>query len=208
MEKREVEPARLGGQRRSVKAADLRSAKPSWCFEVKHDIFHPGKRDADYNPRGPPAKNNLESQAPTRQCPAMLPLLRNMLAQIAGVIAGVGCIFAGENLAGRVYPPPPGFDPKNVEMVKQSAAALPPSALLIVLLSYAVGFSVAVFVATRLAATNHAVRGAVVGAFFGAATVMNLMAFPHPVWFWAGNFAVLLAATWCGIRGGLPRPKL
>ena len=137
----------------------------------------------------------------------MPPLLRNILAQIAGVIAGVVCISVGETIDGRIYPPPPGFDPKNVELVKQYAATLPATALLIVLLSYAVGFFVAVFIATRLAATNHAVRGAVVGAFFGAATVMNLMAFPHPVWFWAANFAVLLAATWLGIRCGLPRVK-
>ncbi|MDB6116039.1 MAG: hypothetical protein JWQ62_2984 [Lacunisphaera sp.] len=137
----------------------------------------------------------------------MLPLLRNIFAQIAGVVIGVIFIVMGERIDGRLYPPPAGFDAKNVEMVKQYAASLPASALLIVLLSYAVGFSVAVFLATRLAATNHAVRGAVVGAFFGAATVMNLMAFPHPVWFWAANFAVLLGATWLGIRCGLPRAR-
>ena len=137
----------------------------------------------------------------------MAPLLRNILAQIAGVITGIVCISVGETLGGRLYPPPAGFDPKNVEVVKQYAATLPPAALLIVLLSYAVGFSVAVFIATRMAATNHAVRGAVVGAFFGAATVMNLLAFPHPSWFWVGNFAVLLGATWLGIRCGLPRPQ-
>ena len=136
----------------------------------------------------------------------MPPLLRNILAQIAGVIVGVVCISVGETIDGRIYPPPAGFDPKNVEMVKQYAASLPPSALLIVLFSYAIGFSIAVLLATRLAATNHAVRGAVVGAFFGAATVLNLMAFPHPAWFWVGNFAVLLAATWLGIRLGLPTP--
>ena len=105
----------------------------------------------------------------------------------------------------RLYPLPAGFDPRNAEMVRQYAASLPATALLVVLLSYAVGFPLAVFITTRLAVTNPAQKGVLTAAFFGATSVVNLMALPHPVWFWVANFAVLLAAAWFGVRAGLAR---
>ena len=132
-------------------------------------------------------------------------LLRNILALLAGVFAGVVLVSAIQFVNNRLYPTPEGFDPRNAEMMRQYVATLPLAAFLIVLLSYLVGFTAAVGLAARLSATAHQRQGVLVAAFFGAVSVLNLRAFPHPVWFWVGNLVVLLAAIWFGLRWGLPR---
>jgi hypothetical protein len=135
----------------------------------------------------------------------MKALLRNILALLAGVFSGVILISLLEQFNVRLYPPPSGFDPRNAESVKAYAATLPPPAFLIVLGSYLVGFTAAVFLATRLSGSVHHRQGVLAAAFFGAASVMNLLALPHPVWFWVANLVVLVAAAWLGLRWGLPK---
>ena len=135
----------------------------------------------------------------------MSSLLRNILALLAGLVAGVVLISLVQAINGRLYPLPAGFDPGNPEQMKQHAASLPPLAFVIVLASYLAGFTFAVYLATRASATMHARQGVLVAAFFGAASVMNLRAFSHPDWFWVANLVVLLAAVWFGIRAGIPK---
>ena len=129
--------------------------------------------------------------------------LRNVLAVLGGILSGAVVVGLIQAINSRLYPLPANFDLQNAGMVRQYTAALPVQAFLIVLLSYAVGFPLAVFITTRLAVTNPAQKGVITAAFFGAASVMNLMALPHPVWFWIVNFAVLLFAAWFGVRAGL-----
>lgn len=138
----------------------------------------------------------------------MIPILRNFLAALVGVVAGVGLIAVAEAINLRLYPLPPGFDPANTEQMKHYSASLPATAFLVVLAGYLVGITVAVGLAARLSGSRHARQGGLVAAFFGAASLMNLRAFEHPVWFWAANFAILLAALWVGLRFGLPRTSV
>ncbi|MBL9216597.1 MAG: hypothetical protein JNG83_14055 [Opitutaceae bacterium] len=134
-------------------------------------------------------------------------ILRNILAMLAGILAGVVLVSVVQQINNRLYPTPEGFDPRNAEMMRQYIATLPPPAFLLVLLSYLVGFTVAVGLAARLSLTAHQRQGVLVAAFFGAVSFLNLRAFPHPVWFWIGNLVVLLAALWIGLRVGLPKTK-
>lgn len=135
-------------------------------------------------------------------------VVRNILAVLAGFVAGGIVIAMIQAINTRLYPLPAGFDPGNREMMRQHMATLPPLAFGIVLLSYAAGFPIAVFLAARLSATAPARQGVLIAAFFGAASVMNLLALPHPAWFWVGNFVVLFCALWAGIRGGARRPPV
>lgn len=138
----------------------------------------------------------------------MPPVVRNILAVLAGIVAGGIVISMIQAINSRLYPLPAGFDPANREMVRQHVASLPPLAFCVVLLSYAAGIPIAVFLAARLSATAPARQGVLIAAFFGAASVMNLLALPHPTWFWVANFAVLFFALWAGIRGGARRPPV
>ena len=101
-------------------------------------------------------------------------------------------------LSAKIYPPPAGLDFKDQAAVAKYMAALPLGAFLMVLLSYLVGFTLAVFLAIRLSVSQPERQGLLATMFFGAGSVMNLMGLPHPMWFWIANLAVLMVAAVVG----------
>ncbi|WP_438480429.1 hypothetical protein [Oleiharenicola lentus] len=135
-------------------------------------------------------------------------IIRNCLALLAGLVLGVVAISVSQMVSMKLHPAPAGFDPNNQEMMKAYIAALPASAFIGVLIGYLIGFIAAVYVATRFSLTSHFRQGVLVAAFFGAASLMNLRAFPHPWWFWLGNVLALFAAVWFGVRWGTPKTKV
>ncbi|MDP2137231.1 MAG: hypothetical protein Q8J74_05205 [Candidatus Didemnitutus sp.] len=76
---------------------------------------------------------------------------------------------------------------------------LPLAALLLVLASYFVGVTAGAWLAGRLSFTAHRRQVIMVTLLFTAASVMNLLAFPHPAWFWAANFAVVFGGGWIAL---------
>lgn len=140
--------------------------------------------------------------------PAPMPhLVRNILALLAGVFGGGFVVLLVQAVNGLLYPPPPGLNFRDAGQMKAYAATLPAGAFLVVLLSYLIGFTVAVFLAARLSGEAHRRQGVLTVLFFGAASVMNLTALPHPWWFWLGNAGVLAVAGWAGLRWGVPAPR-
>ena len=137
----------------------------------------------------------------------MKAILRNILALLAGLALGMLVIVIAQNINLRLHPLPAGMDVRDAEAMKAYMQTQPPLALAIVLVGYLVGFTLAVFTATRLSLTSPFRQGLLVAAFFGAASFTNLRALPHPAWFWVGNFAVLFAALWLGLRWGMPKQR-
>lgn len=132
-------------------------------------------------------------------------LIRNILALLAAVFAGGLVIMLVQSINAKLYPPPPGLDYRNAEQMKAYAATLPAGAFAVVLLSYLLGISAAVFLATRLSGNAHRRQGIIVALFFAAASIINLVSLPHPTWFWVGNVIVLLLAAWIGTKLGVPK---
>jgi hypothetical protein len=137
----------------------------------------------------------------------MKAIFRNILALIVGVVVGIVFAAIAQNINLQVHPYPAGVDPRDAETLRAHMASQPASALLVLLGGYLVGFTAAVFVATRLSLTSHFRQGMLVAAFFGAASFTNLRALPHPAWFWVGNLVVLFVALWVGVRWGLPKNR-
>jgi hypothetical protein len=125
---------------------------------------------------------------------------RRMLGTVAGLVAGFAVVFAVELIGARLYPPPPGFDPKNPEAVKHLMAMLPMGAFVLVMFAYLAASLVGALVATRVSHTP--VSGWVVGAVMLAATIANLVAMPHPTWFAAACVGAVILGTWMGGRMG------
>ncbi len=129
-----------------------------------------------------------------------------MLSLLGGAIVAIGLIGLVQIAAHTVYPPPQGLDYNDPAVLKTVMMNAPVGALLLVLLSYAVGTFVGAAIATRLSSPEVPVRqGYLVGALILAASVMNLRAIPHPLWFWIGNFVVVIAAMVLGTRFGYPK---
>ncbi len=132
-------------------------------------------------------------------------LFRNILALLAGIVAGGVAIALIQALNARLFPPPAGLDFRDQAAAAKYMGTLPVGAFLMVLLSYLIGFTLAVFLAIRLSLSSPERQGLLATMFFGAASVMNLMSLPHPMWFWIANLVVLMVAAWLG--GILGRKK-
>jgi hypothetical protein len=130
----------------------------------------------------------------------MKEVLRNTLAAMSGALVGLLLISVIEMIGAQVYPPPAGLDPKDPVAMKQFLANLPVGALLFVLLAYFLGVLGGAFVAGRFSLGGGARQAVMVTLLFLVASVMNLMAFPHPAWFWAANILVVVAAGWLALQ--------
>lgn len=130
----------------------------------------------------------------------MIQIVRNIVAAIAGTLAGGISIALIQGLNGRLYPPPPGLDWKDTAAVTAYAKTLPAGAFLVVLASYAVGVTLGAWLAGKLSATFPNRQAVVVTGLFFIASLMNLFALPHPVWFWIANLVLVPAAGWLALR--------
>jgi len=138
----------------------------------------------------------------------MSSLVRNILALLAGAIVSIVLIGLVQAAAHFLYPPPPGLDYNNPEVLKKIMMEAPVGALLMVLLSYFCGTFVGSWVAARLAADSPARQAYLIGGMMLISGLMNLFAIPHPVWFWVGSIAVFVAAAWLGGKTGAKRGPL
>ncbi|MEO8082826.1 MAG: hypothetical protein ABI780_03325 [Ardenticatenales bacterium] len=128
------------------------------------------------------------------------PLVRSVLAVIAGVIIGslvVGLI-EGANVL--LFPPPAGMRYDDPVAMGAYMAHLPITAYAVVGLGWMLGALAGGAAAARVAGRKMAVHGLLVGVILAVASVMNLVdpSLPaHPVWMWA---MALLAAPmgWLG----------
>jgi len=132
-------------------------------------------------------------------------LVRNVLAMLAGVIVAMVLMVLLQSVAHRVYPPPPGLDFTDPAVRESIMIKAPVGALLIVLASYFVGTLVGAWVAARLSADAPLRQGYLIGALLVVASVMNLRAIPHPLWFIVANIAVVIVAAYVGARLGVKK---
>lgn len=135
--------------------------------------------------------------------PLRNPSFRDLGATFAGLFTAVVLIALVQAVAHQMYPPPPGTDFNDPAALAELMANMPVGALLMVLLSYAIGTFAGALVAGRFSAAHLPARqGCIVGLMMLTAGVMNLLAIPHPAWFWAACFVVFVAAAWAGTKAG------
>lgn len=113
----------------------------------------------------------------------MHPILRNVLAVIAGLVAGsalnMGIILAG----GVLIPPPEGADVSTMEGLKAALPLFQPKHFITPFLAHALGTFAGAWIAARLA-TQHKLWFALgIGAAFLLGGVINVLSLPAPAWF-------------------------
>ena len=132
---------------------------------------------------------------------------RSILAVLAGgIVCGI-IVFAVEAISSQIYPLPPGIDLTDPDAIRAAVAQLPLGAYLFVLFAWFLGVFAGAWVAARLAPGSPVVHGMIVAGLVLVATVVNLVALPHPAWMWVGAPAAILVGGWLGARlGGRARP--
>jgi hypothetical protein len=123
---------------------------------------------------------------------------RSIGAVLAGVVVAVLCMMGIEYLGHKVYPPPPGLDPTNMESVRAVMKDIPLGALLFVLAAWVIGTVAGGAVAARIASRKPELHAIVVGLIILALTVVNLMMIPQPTWFVIVSLLAAVPAAYAG----------
>lgn len=113
----------------------------------------------------------------------MNPYVRNTLSVIAGLLIGSIVNMGLITISGSIIPPPEGADVTTVEGLKASMHLFQPKHFVFPFLAHALGTFVGALLAALIAA-NHKLKFAlVIGAFFLAGGIANVLMLPSPVWF-------------------------
>lgn len=113
----------------------------------------------------------------------MNPIVRNILAVIAGLIVGSIVNMALINISGSIIPPPPGTDLTTEEGLKAAMHLFEPKHFIFPFLAHALGTFVGALLAARLASTHKIKFALVIGAFFLAGGIYMVITLPSPVWY-------------------------
>lgn len=131
-------------------------------------------------------------------------ILRRIGAVVLGLIVTVLIVQIAELGVHAIAPPPPGMSMRNMETVKAYVAALPLSALLLVLVGSAVGVFVGAWLGAKVGHTL--VTAYIVGALFFVLGIYNAVAFPQPIWYSIALAVLNIAAPLIAARLGAPQP--
>ena len=130
----------------------------------------------------------------------MHPILRNILAVIAGLVLGSivnsGIVMIGGNL----ILPPEGADTTTMEGLAEAMPLFSPKHFLFPFLAHAIGTLIGAYIAARMAATRKMTFAIVIGAVFLVGGITMVFFVPSPVWFAALD--LILAYIPMGILGG------
>lgn len=113
----------------------------------------------------------------------MHPVLRNVLAVIAGLIIGSIVNMLLINISGYVITPPQNADVTSMEGLKTTMHLFGPEHFLFPFLAHALGTLVGAFVAAKIATTNKIKFALAIGAFFFLGGAINAYLLPAPTWF-------------------------
>jgi len=113
----------------------------------------------------------------------MNPIIKNILAVIAGLLVGSIVNMALITISGKVIPPPTDADITTMEGLEASMHLFEPKHFLFPFLAHALGTLVGAFIAAKLAANNHIKIGLLIGVFFLVGGIANIVMLPSPPWF-------------------------
>lgn len=131
----------------------------------------------------------------------MNPILKNILAVLAGAI--IGSVVNGViiMISASVIPPPEGADVTSMEGLKASMHLFQPKHFIMPFLAHALGTFVGALIAASIAATSKMKIALFVGLLFFMGGVANVINLPSPVWFTALDLVVAyFPMAWLGGR--------
>ncbi|HUD70774.1 MAG TPA: hypothetical protein VMQ62_02330 [Dongiaceae bacterium] len=120
--------------------------------------------------------------------------LRTILALVAGAVTAFLVIACLEQVGSALHPPPPGLDMHDRAAMRAFIATLPWTAFVLVLIAWGLGVCLGGYLAGRLAPRAPVLHASAITMLVALAAVANLLAIPHPAWFWASALIVIAAA--------------
>jgi hypothetical protein len=132
----------------------------------------------------------------------MHPILRNILAVLAGAFIGGVVNMALVVTGPMLITPPEGADITTMEGLSATIHLFEPKHFLFPFLAHALGTLVGAFLTVKLAVGKTFIPGMIIGVFFLVGGAMNIVQLPgSPMWF---NVLDLIAAyipmAWIGVK--------
>ena len=118
---------------------------------------------------------------------------RRIVGVLLGLVAAGLVVLVVESLGMSAFPASEGFDPTNPDL-----SLVPTAGIAMVGLAWALGPLVGGFVASLVGRPPRPVPALVLGAFFLAADIANLVAITSPPWLWVVGIAVPVPCAWLG----------
>ncbi|MBX2944314.1 MAG: hypothetical protein KF725_00660 [Cyclobacteriaceae bacterium] len=113
----------------------------------------------------------------------MNPILRNIIAVVAGIVTGSLVNMGIITISGSIIPPPDGADVTTMEGLKESLHLFEPRHFIFPFLAHALGTLVGAFVAAKIAITYRITFAIVIGCVFLVGGITNVLMLPSPLWF-------------------------
>ena len=120
----------------------------------------------------------------------MNPILKNVLAVVAGVIIGSMVNMGIIMISGSIIPPPEGGDITTMEGLKSTMHLFERKHFIFPFLAHALGTLVGAFVAAKIAAGKKMLMALLVGLFFLIGGTVNIAMLGGPMWFTALDIIV------------------
>ena len=113
----------------------------------------------------------------------MKPIVRNILAIIAGLIAGSFVNMGIIMISGSIIPPPEGVDNTTMEGLKAGMHLFQPKHFLFPFLAHAIGTFAGALLTAMIAIKRKMLYALIIGAFFMIGGIINILMLPSPIWF-------------------------
>lgn len=113
----------------------------------------------------------------------MNPIVKNILAVIAGCMVGSVINMSLIMLSGSIIPAPDGADVTIMEGLKASTQFFEPKHFIMPFLAHALGTLAGSFMCVKIAAGNHFILAMVVGLLFFVGGLTNVLMLRSPLWF-------------------------
>lgn len=129
----------------------------------------------------------------------MNPILRNILAVVAGLVIGVLINSGIIAISGSIVPLPEGVDPNDIESIKANIHRYSTMHFIMPFLAHAIGTLAGAFICAKIAASKKLILSLIIGVFFLLGGIMMVTMLPSPAWFNALDLVVAyLPMAWLG----------
>lgn len=113
----------------------------------------------------------------------MNPILKNILAVVAGLIIGSAVNMGLIMISGSIIPPPDGADVTTTEGLKASMHLFEPKHFIFPFLAHALGTFFGALAAAMIAASHKMKFAMAIGGFFLLGGISSIFMLPSPIWF-------------------------
>lgn len=113
----------------------------------------------------------------------MNPIVKNILAVIAGIIIGGALNMGIIMISGSVIPPPEGVDLTTMEGLKASMHLMEPKHFLMPFLAHALGTFLGALIAALIVPAQKMKLAMIIGGWFLLGGILNILMLPSPLWF-------------------------